>query len=64
MFIRLYAQTASYGTFFRSRKGQILVEYSVILGVVSLVVVSVLMGMSAPLQTIFPQVSSPFVASY
>lgn len=63
MFIRLYAKTASHWIFFQSRNGQTLAEYSLILAIVGLVVVSVLTAMGGQLKTIFPQVSIPLVAS-
>lgn len=58
MLTELYIKMLSYVTCMKSRKGQTLVEYGLILALVSIVVIAVLIALGSQLNSVFGKITA------
>jgi pilus assembly protein Flp/PilA len=58
MFLKLYTTAVSKLAHLKSKKGQTLVEYALILALVSIVVITVLITLSGHIQNVFNKISN------
>ena len=63
MMTKMYAMMMSRLTYLKSRKGQTLVEYGLILALVSIVVIAVLIALGDQIRNVFTRITNTLAAA-